>query len=56
MINANELPRICDTIRHQSFPQISWNDKECNSELEHCFHEVSKAFDVLLPNKSSFEK
>ncbi len=56
LINADTLPRICDAIKRQSFPQLCWNDKECTPELEQCFHELEKAFDKILPEKSSFEK
>jgi hypothetical protein len=56
LINAYNLPRFCDAIKRQSFPQLCWNDKEYTPEIEHCFHEVSKAFGILFPEKSSFEK
>jgi len=55
-LRKDHLPRICDTIRQQSFPMLCWDDKEYTSELEQCFVEVSQAFEKLLPEKSSFEQ
>ena len=56
LINADNLPRIRDVIKRQTFPQLCWNDKEYTTETEQCFLELSKAFDTILPDKSSFEK
>ena len=56
MVNSANLPQICSTIRRQSSPQICLNDKENTPDLDYCFSELSKAFDTLLPEKSSFEK
>lgn len=56
LINMDNLPQICDVIKQQSFPQLCWNDKEYTPEIEQCFHELSNAFDKILPEKSSFEK
>ena len=52
------LSRICDVIRRQSSPQLCLNDKanEASDEMEECIREVSRAFDSILPEKSSFEK
>ena len=56
LINKGSIAQICRSISQQSYPLICWNDKEGSPELEHCFAEMSKAFDKLLPEKSSFEK
>ena len=55
-INPDNLSQICNTIERQTLPQLCVNDKEHTSNLELCFSEVSKTFDKLLPEKSSFEK
>ena len=56
MICRDNLAKICDIINRQSSPQICLSDHENTSDLERCFREISKAFDKLLPEKSSFEK
>ena len=56
MVNPDNLSQICNTIRKQSSPQLCLNDKENTPDLDHCFSEVAKEFDKLLPEKSSFEK
>ena len=56
LVNRNNLSRFCDVIKQQSTPQVCWNDKGCSLEMEECFHEISQAFDNILPEKSSFEK
>ena len=55
-ISPKDIAQLCESISQQSFPLICWNDKEGTSELEQCFVDVSRAFDKLLPEKSSFEK
>ena len=55
-LNEKNLSHICESIRQQSFPQICLNDKGNMNSLEYCYQEVAKAFDDLLPEKSSFEK
>ena len=56
MICQDNLAKICDIINRQSSPQMCLSDHENTPDLEHCFREISKAFDKLLPEKSSFEK
>ena len=56
MVNDRNLARICDTIRHQTLPQICLTDKGSADELDRCFKQISLVFDKLLPEKSSFEK
>ena len=57
-LNTNALIPICNAINRQSCPQICLNDKlrTHSSDFETCIREVSRAFDTLLPEKSSFEK
>ena len=55
-INEKSLAHICEVIRRQKQPQICLNDKGGTPGLEHCFEEIAKALEELLPEKSSFEK
>ena len=57
-LDADVLAQICDAITRQSSPQLCLNDKSktTSSDFETCIREVSRAFDRLLPEKSSFEK
>ena len=56
-LTAKNLSHACDVIRRQLTPQICLNDKAIEaSEMEKCICEISKAFDSILPEKSSFEK
>ena len=56
-LDTEDLSRICDVIRRQLSPQLCLNDRAiAASMMEECTREVSKAFDDLLPEKSSFEK
>lgn len=55
-IDSNSVSQICNIITRQSFPQLCISDRENTPNLDQCFSEVAKAFDKLLPEKSSFEK
>jgi hypothetical protein len=59
-ININVSPdmikRAVDIIKNQLVPQVCLNDSEKNINAEFCNAELIKAFDTILPNKSSFEK
>ena len=55
-INSDSLSQICNTITRQRLPQLCISDRENTPDLDQCFSEVAKAFDKLLPEKSSFEK
>ena len=55
-IDSDSLPQICNTITRQQLPQLCISDRENTPDLDRCFSEVAKAFDKLLPEKSSFEK
>ena len=50
------LAHACEAIRRQASPQLCLNDKGSNTNPAHCFEEIAKAFEELLPEKSSFEK
>ena len=53
---SDNSSQTCDIITRQLFPQLCISDKVDTPNIEHYFSEVSKAFDKLLPEKSSFEK
>ena len=55
-VNSGTLTEICDSIKQQSIPLLCLTDKENSPEIDRCFQEVSRAFNELLPEKSSFEK
>ncbi len=55
-IDSNSLSSICNTITMQLLPQLCISDRENTPDLDQCFSEVAKAFDKLLPEKSSFER
>lgn len=55
-LDEESISQACETIRRQSHPQLCLNDKGCNTNPEHCFREIAKAFEELLPEKCSFEK
>ena len=55
-LNGETLGRVCDIIRRGVFCELCLNDKGSNAELERCFAEVARAFESILPEKSSFEK
>lgn len=54
-VDPKFIDKICDIIRNQRTPQICVNDWWGNTEPEKCDYEISKAFDTILPEKSSFE-
>lgn len=55
-LNRETQERVCDIIRRRAFCELCLNDKGSNAELEQCFGEVARAFESILPEKSSFEK
>lgn len=54
-ISTQYLEGVCNIIKTQSQPQICLNDSEHNDNPELCFAEIRKAFETILPEKSSFE-
>ena len=56
-LTKDSLSGVCEVIQKQLAPQLCLNDKSiAASEMDYCIREISKAFDRLLPEKSSFEK
>ena len=55
-LNEECLAHAFDVIRRQRQPQICLNDAGGTTDIEHCSMEIAKAFEKLLPKKSSFEK
>ncbi|MBO7464783.1 MAG: Stealth CR1 domain-containing protein [Bacteroidales bacterium] len=55
-ISPDNVEEVCDAIRTQSIPQICINDTKKNTDNEYCMKRVAEAFDVILPDKSVFEK
>ena len=55
-LNDECLAHAFDVIRRQLQPQICLNDAGGTPDVERCSREIAKAFEELLPKKSSFEK
>ena len=55
-VTPDRLTKIRETILQQSTPMLSLNDRKAGPEMDQCFLEVTRAFNELLPEKSSFEK
>ena len=49
------LAKVCDIVRRQSCPQLCLNDRGDDITPERCFSEIARAFEEILPEKSSFE-
>ena len=56
VLTEDTVASACDAIRRREHPEICLNDKGTNADPERCFAEVARAFDDILPEKSSFEK
>ena len=56
VLDERNLGRVCAAVRGQAYPQICINDTERMSDPGRCFGEVAKAFEDILPGKSSFER
>ena len=56
VIDEEHLAQVCEEVRRQACPQICLNDTERTKDAGRCFAEVAKAFDSILPDKSSFER
>lgn len=54
-VESKHIDEICDIIKNQSYPQVCLNDSAATDNAEECFERIRKAFDVILPKKSSFE-
>lgn len=55
-LNANNLAEICETIRNQRITELCLNDSSATGDIDHFLAEITKAFEQILPEKSSFEK
>lgn len=55
-ITSKQIDTISNMIKQQSVFQICINDTDDNYNWEYCNNEIRKAFEVVLPEKSSFEK
>ena len=56
VIDEEHLAQICEDIRRQVCPQLCLNDTEHVKDSRRCTAEIAKAFDSILPDKSTFEK
>ena len=54
-LSERTLDEACNAIRNATCPQICLNDTEANNHPEQCSLAVKKAFQELLPDKSSYE-
>lgn len=54
-ISPRSIAEIEIAIKQQQYPQICVNDSQHNTEPEKSSEIIIKAFDAILPNKSSFE-
>lgn len=55
-VNLLNVCDICSAIRKPISYQICLNDKLENDAAKHCNQELAKAFNDILPERSSFEK
>jgi hypothetical protein len=54
-IETKNMNEICDIIKNQRYPQVCLNDSAATDNAEECFERIRRAFDSILPEKSSFE-
>lgn len=54
-ISPKYIDWICWIIQNQSMPQVCLNDTNLNTDPEGCAELIRKAFNQILPRKSSFE-
>ena len=54
-LSMKSIDEICKAIRNAAYPQICLNDTNANDNPEQCSLEVKRAFQKLLPDKSSYE-
>ncbi len=55
-ISESSMTEIENVILNQREPMVCLNDSDPNMDFETLKNKLKKAFDCLLPNKSSFEK
>lgn len=54
-ITSKQIDVISNMIKRQTVSQICINDTNDNDNWEYCNNEIRKAFESILPEKSSFE-
>lgn len=54
-ITSDNIDWICRIIRNQELPQVCLNENEQTMDADRCYELIRKAFDEILPQKSSFE-
>ena len=55
-VNDDTVESICNAIKTQAYLQLCINDSDRITDPECAFKRLAQAFDVILPEKSSFEK
>ena len=55
-LSPDNIKEVCDAIIKQHYPQICINDTQNNIDPDRCAAEIVRAFETILPQKSSFEK
>ena len=55
-LDRGNVDAVCKTITGRTFPDICINDTDGCGDIFSLFSEVAKAFETLLPARSSFEK
>ena len=55
-LDEKTVDTVCRMIRNRSCPEICINDTENCENIYELFEETAKAFEAVLPEKSSFEK
>lgn len=56
VVDENTIDMLCEIIKSQSHDMICINDPEQNVDFEMLSGKLQKAFEKILPDKSSFEK
>ena len=55
-LDEQNLDEACEIVRRQKYQQLCLNDNGAVKDPDYCFAQVAKAFESILPGKSSFEK
>ena len=55
-LEERTLERVCDVVRKRKCQLFCINDKGGDISTERCFDEITRAFESILPDKSSFER
>ncbi len=58
-LNINNIDSICKIVSNSTKPQVCINinvPDDRDEDFDKCVSALSKAFDTILPEKSSFEK